>query len=151
VFELKNYTLKDGFAKFRQDNTWDNNWGNTSFPQGVGVFHSQENIPITQGIYTISFNPHTREYNFISSLSIENLNNKTEENGFYPNPVVDQIHFYEQLKSLQIFDLTGNLIFQSKENNINFDLSVLSKGVYMIYAETILGKRIHQKFTKGNL
>ena len=148
VYELKNYTLKNGEAKFRQDNSWDKNWGNTSFPQGIGIFYSQVNIPITQGIYNISFNPHTREYNFKSSLNTENLRYKNGENVFYPNPVVDQIHFYEQLKSLQIFDLTGNLVFESKENKTSFDLSSLSKGVYMIHAETILGKRNHQKFMK---
>lgn len=148
VYLLKNYTLKQGEAKFRQDNSWDNNWGNTSFPNGIGIWHNDGNIPITQGIYTISFNPHTREYNFESSLSTENLSYKNEDNLFYPNPVTNQINFYENLKSIQVFSLTGSLVFESKENKTSYDVSSLKKGVYLIYGETTSGKRINQKFTK---
>lgn len=148
VYELKNYTLKAGEAKFRQDNAWDINWGNISFPQGVGVFHSQENIPITEGIYTISFNPHTREYNFESSLNTENISYKNDENLFYPNPATNQINFYEIIKSIKIFNLNGELIFESKDNKKTYDINAIPKGIYIINAKTIHGKQINQKFYK---
>lgn len=53
--------------KFRENNSWTNNWGNTSFPSGIGIFDSPNNIPIPQsGIYTITFNRTTLAYSFIN-------------------------------------------------------------------------------------
>lgn len=50
---------------------------------------------------------------------------------FYPNPVLDQIHFENSFEKIEIYNLNGKLVFQSeldKRNSIN--LSSLAKGVY---------------------
>lgn len=61
---LENYPLSEGEAKFRQDNTWNINWGNDTFPTGIG-YQDGPNIPIPYaGIYNITFNRQTGEYIF---------------------------------------------------------------------------------------
>jgi len=56
-------TLVDGEAKFRADNDWGVNWGDTSFPEGVGTAGGP-NIPVAGGTYFITFNTATGEYTF---------------------------------------------------------------------------------------
>ncbi len=59
-----NMTLNGGNAKFRAQDDWTFNWGSAAFPMGTGVQDSPDNIPVTAGTYTITFNVNTREYNF---------------------------------------------------------------------------------------
>ncbi len=67
------YTLSDYYfpapggnagLKFRQDNSWETNWGGPSFPSGTAVLGSSSNIPVQQGFYNVSFNLSTLEYSF---------------------------------------------------------------------------------------
>lgn len=55
--------LFDGEAKFRQDDDWVVNWGNSDFPAGVGE-QDGANIPVFAGSYVITFNAITGEYTF---------------------------------------------------------------------------------------
>jgi hypothetical protein len=67
-----NWTYDDlvtynGSIKFRAENSWTNNWGGATFPSGTGLFDSQtNNIPNTIGIFDVTFNSTTLEYNFVS-------------------------------------------------------------------------------------
>jgi hypothetical protein len=56
-------TLVDGEAKFRANNAWDINWGDTGFPIGEGV-QNGPNITIIGGEYRITFNAATGAYFF---------------------------------------------------------------------------------------
>lgn len=56
-------SLTNGEAKFRAENSWDVNWGNTSFPSGI-AFQNGANIPVAAGNYEVTFNDFTREYFF---------------------------------------------------------------------------------------
>lgn len=56
-------TLGDGEAKFRADDDWAVNWGDSSFPDGTGT-QNGPNIPVTAGTYFITFNTATGEYTF---------------------------------------------------------------------------------------
>jgi len=56
--------LTDGGVKFRINDSWDVNWGGTDFPSGTGVSNSPDNIPVTAGIYLITFDFNTAEYSF---------------------------------------------------------------------------------------
>uniref|UniRef100_UPI0040490D7B T9SS type A sorting domain-containing protein n=1 Tax=Flavobacterium sp. TaxID=239 RepID=UPI0040490D7B len=69
----ENYTLPNFYfpapggdpgVKFRQDNDWAVNWGGASFPSGTAVLGGQNNIPVQQGFYNISFNLTTLAYSF---------------------------------------------------------------------------------------
>lgn len=55
-----------GSVKFRAENSWDNNWGGSTFPSGTGVFNSDVNITTIPGTYDVTFNSTTLEYNFES-------------------------------------------------------------------------------------
>ncbi|MGQ2983297.1 T9SS type A sorting domain-containing protein [Flavobacterium sp.] len=64
VYTLENFTLTSGTVKFRENDSWTNNWGGTTWPSGVGAFNSSNNIPSQPGVYNITFNRTTLEYNF---------------------------------------------------------------------------------------
>lgn len=55
--------LVDGFAKFRADNSWDVNWGDNTFPVGVGEQDGAD-IPVTAGSYLVTFNSESGSYFF---------------------------------------------------------------------------------------
>lgn len=60
-------TLTDGEAKFRSNNSWDVNWGGTDFPSGIATLNGP-NIPVTAGLYKVTFNPETGAYNFAPGI-----------------------------------------------------------------------------------
>lgn len=55
--------LADGEAKFRANNDWAINWGAADFPSGTGA-QNGPNIPVTAGIYYVTFNAATGAYTF---------------------------------------------------------------------------------------
>jgi hypothetical protein len=56
--------LKQGEAKFRQNDAWDINWGDSEFPIGKGT-QGGSNIPVpADGNYTVTFNSKTGDYEF---------------------------------------------------------------------------------------
>lgn len=55
--------LADGEAKFRANNDWAINWGGSDFPAGTGALNGP-NIPVTAGIYLVTFNANTGTYSF---------------------------------------------------------------------------------------
>lgn len=63
TWTLTNTKLTAGDVKFRVNNTWDINWGGTTFPSGTGV-PSGSNIPVPAGSYNITFNDLSLAYNF---------------------------------------------------------------------------------------
>lgn len=56
-------TLVDGAAKFRANNAWDVNWGDTGFPLGTGVQNGPD-IAIVPGQYNVTINSETGAYFF---------------------------------------------------------------------------------------
>ena len=67
-FTLSNFTFTSGGAKFRQDASWTNNWGGTGFPTGTS-YQNGSNIPVTAGIFNVSFNITTGAYSFTSAVT----------------------------------------------------------------------------------
>ena len=63
TYSLNNYTFNVGEAKFRQDGSWDTNWGSASFPSGTGT-QGGDNIIVPGGTYHVTFNRTTGEYSF---------------------------------------------------------------------------------------
>jgi hypothetical protein len=62
-FTLSNFTFSNGGAKFRQNADWGTNWGANAFPSGTANLNGS-NIPVTAGIYDVSFNISTRAFSF---------------------------------------------------------------------------------------
>lgn len=55
--------LNNGEVKFRANDAWDINWGAGDFPSGTGT-QNGPNIPVTAGIYLVTFNSNTGAYSF---------------------------------------------------------------------------------------
>jgi len=63
TYKRSNHAFTDGEAKFRKDNDMAQLWGSSEFPSGT----AQEDglaIPVAEGLYTITFNNVTGDYNF---------------------------------------------------------------------------------------
>jgi len=58
------YEGADIQLKFAADNSWDVNWGASTFPYGIGE-QNGSNIPVLAGTYNVFFNDLTGYYNFI--------------------------------------------------------------------------------------
>jgi len=61
-----------GGAKFRQDGAWTTNWGNASFPNGIGT-QSGSNILTVAGTYDVTFNRLTGAYSFNNVVSFPSV------------------------------------------------------------------------------
>lgn len=57
-------TITEAEAKFRANDAWDNNWGASTFPGGIGT-NGGPNIPAKEGKYFITLNTGTGEYYFL--------------------------------------------------------------------------------------
>ncbi|MFY0483972.1 T9SS type A sorting domain-containing protein [Flavobacterium sp. PLA-1-15] len=79
---LSAYTLLEGELKFRQDDAWTINWGNTAntFPTGIAT-QNEFNISVPAGTYTIHFNRLTGAYSF-DYVSIGFLGTVLGDGGF---------------------------------------------------------------------
>jgi len=69
TFILPDYAFTSGEAKFRQDDSWTNNWGNTTFPSGTAL-KDGDGIPVTAGTYNATFNIKTGKYSFTTPSPI---------------------------------------------------------------------------------
>ena len=63
---LNEVTLTLGEAKFRVNDSWDINWGDLSFPVGIGL-RDGPNIQAEPGVYDIAFNDITGAYTFTAA------------------------------------------------------------------------------------
>lgn len=72
-----NITLTDGEVKFRQDASWDVNWGGTDFPMGNAIVNGP-NIPVTAGNYNVEINIGEPAYQFILNTGYGNVGIGTE-------------------------------------------------------------------------
>ena len=70
------------------------------------------------------------------------------EFNFYPNPVKDELTIQSKsdLKNVSVYNLSGQLIMNSKSKKIN--MKSLSSGVYIVKAELENGKPATFKIIK---
>ncbi|MCX6235168.1 MAG: T9SS type A sorting domain-containing protein [Bacteroidetes bacterium] len=69
IWSLTRSWYADSDLKFRENKDWVNNWGNSTFPDGTGMFNGP-NIPLTAGKYDVTFNTTTFAYSFTSNPDI---------------------------------------------------------------------------------
>lgn len=86
-------------------------------------------------------------------ISLTGINiNKTNDINIYPNPATDilNISLNENVKSLEITTITGSVIssFNANSNQMTFNVSDLSEGVYMIRFTNYDGSTVIKKFVK---
>lgn len=66
TYSIQNLAINTGFVKFRQDYSWNTNWGGNTFPNGQGI-QDGPNIATIAGTYNVTFNSSNGTYTFISS------------------------------------------------------------------------------------
>lgn len=64
LYTKEDYQFTANEVKFRKDNSWEVNWGGTTFPSGEAVTGGS-NIPLTSGFYNVAFNYSGLNYTFI--------------------------------------------------------------------------------------
>lgn len=139
VYSLNSQVLNDGELKFRQNFSWDVNWGGTDFPSGALALGSSNNIPVNAGTYDISFFRDNLTYTF-TSLSVEDLSFTNFK--LYPNPTQDNWIFEnpsKAIKSISIYDTFGKLVHEVKPNSNSGYVSAqtFSQGLYLAKVKLI--------------
>ena len=132
TFLLENFELVNGFVKFRTNSSWGKNWGSADFPTGTGTQNGMD-IPTVAGVYNISFNRVTGEYNFEEVLSVND--NNLVKLTVHPNPATSSWNLSvaeNQIDEVQLFDITGKLVIsiQPKLNQVSIDGNGLTSGIY---------------------
>jgi hypothetical protein len=132
-YTISNLTLTDGLVKFRKDNAWTVNWGDSAFPTGTGT-QGGPDIPVTAGNYTISFERTSGNYVFTNTLS--NPENAMTNLRIYPNPTHNNWNLSHSaiIDSIQLFDITGKelQVTEPKANEFVVSASDLPDGVYFV-------------------
>ena len=70
-----------------------------------------------------------------SLASTTGINNMSSKLSIYPNPAKDIFTIEGSYKSVDVFDILGNLVLSS-EAMLNIDVSELSNGIYMLNINT---------------
>jgi starch-binding outer membrane protein SusE/F len=131
TYTLLQQTLSNGEVKFRLNNSWVTNWGNANFPMGTGI-QDGANIPITAGVYDITFNFNNGTYTFIQNLNTNNFSRNNLK--VFPNPSSTEWNFSakETIESIEITDVVGKTISRTTNNSesISIDASQFNSGIY---------------------
>lgn len=70
----------------------------------------------------------------ISQYNLTNTDFDTKNTIFYPNPTNSKLYFTETVDKIEIYTLTGSLIYSEKNKDL-IDVSELQNGVYIIKIE----------------
>lgn len=148
-YSISNVVMTSGTVKFRKDDLWTSNWGSSGFPTGTGTQNGDE-IPVTAGTYTISFEKSSGNYAFSNSLT--NPENSISKVKIYPNPsnAIWNIESTNAIDNLELIDISGKSMQSFIPNAIQFQLdgSSLSSGVYFVKIKSGLDFAI-QKIIKN--
>ena len=68
-YTINNLVVSNGEVKFRKDLSWTVNWGDSTFPIGMGILNGP-NIPTAAGTYDVTFNISNATYTFIPSPNV---------------------------------------------------------------------------------
>lgn len=67
---------------------------------------------------------------------------------FYPNPVINTISFTTPPLGIRLYDVSGKVIFKSDNSQLQYNLSNLPSGFYVLEIADLSGKRIIKKMHK---
>ncbi|MBK8503253.1 MAG: SusF/SusE family outer membrane protein [Saprospiraceae bacterium] len=95
--------LAGGEAKFRANDDWVYNWGNSGFPSGVG-YQEGPNIPVLDGTYDITLNSKYGDYNFSVQSAIGIIGDAT------PNGWASDINMYQDPTDSNKYFITLDLV-----------------------------------------
>ena len=140
TYTISDLSLTDGFVKFRKDNSWDINWGSADFPIGTGT-QNGANIPVTSGLYGITFDRSTGAYQFFQLLNMDEFNATNFK--LYPNPSKQNwtVSSKDFIESIQVLDVLGKTIHTAypQSNHYEVEGTYLTSGIYLAKIETASG------------
>jgi len=130
-YSIKNLLTINGELKFRKNNSWATNWGSFSFPSGIGT-QDGKNIPVPGGVYDVTFERTSGNYQFVNSLST--TSHSIQNIKVYPNPSSNEWNFSHDntIDAISLYDISGKLIEVVTPSSRQFSLknNLLSKGIY---------------------
>ena len=132
-YMLSNVTLTAGGAKFREQNSWNVQWGGDGgFPNGTGS-QGGTDIMVAAGTYDVSLNRTTGAYAFAAPAATAGFTKGAVM--AYPNPASSAWTFSianSTLTNVQVVDLTGKVVVNQAANaqTAMVNASALSNGVY---------------------
>lgn len=139
VYTLDSQEFFDDEVKFRQNLSWNTNWGGTGFPTGNLVLNGAENIVAEAGVYDVSFDRQNQTYMFVT-LSTDEIEFNTLK--VYPNPTQGNWNIQvgnADINRVSIFSISGKLVKVmqvSEQNEIEINAANLDAGMYMIKLST---------------
>lgn len=95
--------LNEGAAKFRANDDWIYNWGNTAFPNGIG-YQDGPDINVFFGTYDITLNSKYGDYNFAVQSDIGVIGDAT------PNGWDGDINMYQDATDSNKYFITLDLV-----------------------------------------
>lgn len=136
--------------KFRTKGDWINNWGDNTFPSGIGV-QDGANIPVPYGDYIVSFNCFTNEYLFTDHVGIRE--GRIQGYKLFPNPASNILHFSHasSIRSIEIYSLVGQRVhtqFNDGKQELEINISELGAGIFFVKTVSIEGLTLTRKFLK---
>ncbi len=124
------------------DLIWQSNYGGSLSEQANSIFQNEESIYVTGFSYSndgdLTENAGDADIWFLKFNFTDLGLNQISKNSLqiYPNPVRDILNIQsdENLKQIEIYDLTGKLIqtYKISEKSIQLNVEQLNKGVYVV-------------------
>jgi len=122
----------------------------------IEVTLNNTTLPENNGLVTVTYNNNNSfdislEGDLDSTLGVENIDNKIENMVLYPNPTRNSFSINKDVSQLQIFDITGKLIKEFKDNSEKgtlFDISNLPPSMYFVKTENLNGDSHTSKLIK---
>ncbi|WP_188459285.1 T9SS type A sorting domain-containing protein [Psychroflexus planctonicus] len=151
IYTLSSQEFFDDEVKFRQNQSWNTNWGGTGFPSGDLVFNGSDNINAEAGIYDVTFDRENSSYMFVT---LSTVNAEFNALKVYPNPSKGNWNIQTgnaDVKTLSVFTISGKLIKEmnvSQQNEIEINTANLGSGMYMIKLLTNSGNTKTLKLIK---
>jgi hypothetical protein len=81
-----------------------------------------------------------------NAIGIKETTDQKSRLNIFPNPATDKLFMRNTMQLSEVYDLLGNKVAVVKNTN-SIDLSALSKGIYLLYAEDEKGS-FTQRFVK---
>lgn len=141
IYTINDLVVTTGAVKFRQDFSWANNWGGSTFPNGNGAPNGQD-IPTLAGTYNVTFNRLTGAYSFVGNTTaplVELWGPAVDAQLGFGGPGVAMTTSDEVNYTLSNFVFTsGNAYFRlNGNNNLTFGSTAFPSGVAVASGPTI--------------
>ncbi|GGE19968.1 T9SS type A sorting domain-containing protein [Psychroflexus salis] len=152
VYTLSAQEFFEDEVKFRQNQSWNVNWGGGAFPSGDLVLNSPNNILVTEaGFYDVTFDRENLSYMFVTLSTVDVEFNELK---VYPNPSKGNWNILTgsaDINQISIFSITGKLVQKmniSNQTEIEINASNLDAGMYMIQLISTSGNTKTLKLVK---